>query len=301
MTERRERSGPCSLLPLFCLLAVCGLLPATASAQGDPEPGLRWAPHRRVGLPEYATTLAAPVLLRFAQYALPSPDSARLGSRPVLFDEDVRSALVLGSRGARDDANRFSDVAWLSSMAYPYVDALLIAWVYRGSPDVAWQMTVISTQAFAITALITELSIHHLTRDRPGQEQCAMDPDYAPTCSGDSSFHSFPSGHTAGGFVGAGLACAHHLNLPLYGGGAPDVAACGLALTWASANAVARLMSDRHWASDVIVGAGIGLGLGWLMPQLLYYGATSTDESSSLLVLPVAGPGMVGLGAAGTL
>ena len=287
------------------LVCIFGLLLASRAHTQQPSEGaeLRWSPHRRVGLAEYAVTLGSPVLLRMANYALTEPGAARLGGG-VLFDDAVRDTLRLRSRDRRDAADLFSDVSWLSSMAYPYVDALLVAWLLRDSPDVAWQMIVISTQAFSITSFVTELSIHHAARERPGQQECAVDPNYAPTCSSNASFHSFPSGHTAGAFVGAGLACAHHLNLPLYDGGAADVVACGLALTWASANALARIASDRHWVSDVIVGAGIGLSLGWLMPELIYFADPETGDLSAgrPLILPFGGPdGSVGLFATGTL
>jgi hypothetical protein len=36
-------------------------------------------------------------------------------------------------------------------------------------------------------------------------------------------FQSFISGHTLMAFTGAGLICAHHSHLPLYGGGVPVV------------------------------------------------------------------------------
>jgi len=72
---------------------------------------------------------------------------------------------------------------------------------------------------------------------------------------------------------GAGLTCAHHRHLPLYGGGWPDVAICVATLAAASSTAVLRVMSDRHYSSDALLGVGIGLASGWGLPEWLHYGA----------------------------
>ncbi|MDD9933719.1 MAG: phosphatase PAP2 family protein [Myxococcales bacterium] len=286
---------------LFVALVACAVPVTTVQAQAaSPEgEGLRWTGARRVGLPEYAVIAGAPVLLRIAEFAVPEPTGSRLGGG-VLFDDDVRAALRVESRDARDDANLFSDASWLSSMAYPFVDALVVAWLVRGSPDVAFQLVVLSAQSFAITAFVTELSIHRLARERPGKSECALDSNYSETCAEPSAFRSLPSGHTSGAFTGAALACAHHLNVPLYGDGLADVAACGLALAWASAGGVARIMTDRHWASDVLLGAGIGLSIGWLLPELVYYTSVPLDDAGGRASLtPVAldgGVGLVGVG-----
>ncbi|WP_225552432.1 phosphatase PAP2 family protein [Sphingobacterium bovistauri] len=78
-----------------------------------------------------------------------------------------------------------------------------------------------------------------------------------------SSDNSFPSGHTATAFVGAELLWQeyHHLS-PWYG-----IAG----YTIASATGFFRMYNNKHWFSDVTMGAGIGIlstKLGyWLMPK----------------------------------
>ena len=63
-----------------------------------------------------------------------------------------------------------------------------------------------------------------------------------------NSRHSFPSGHTATAFMGAELVRQEYGTW--YGLGAYTVA---------TAIGVARLYNDRHWASDVLAGAGFGV------------------------------------------
>lgn len=66
-----------------------------------------------------------------------------------------------------------------------------------------------------------------------------------------SNKHSFPSGHTATAFLTAGLLTKEygHLN-PLIGIGA---------YTTATATGLMRMANNKHWLSDVLCGAGIGI------------------------------------------
>ncbi|MFD2934685.1 phosphatase PAP2 family protein [Spirosoma flavum] len=66
-----------------------------------------------------------------------------------------------------------------------------------------------------------------------------------------SDSYSFPSGHTALAFTGAGL-----LNRE-FGEVSPWIPIGGYAM--ATSTGILRLTNDKHWISDVLVGAGIGL------------------------------------------
>jgi hypothetical protein len=63
--------------------------------------------------------------------------------------------------------------------------------------------------------------------------------------------HSFPSGHTATVFFGATLLAKE------YGENYPWIAVGGYTL--AGTTAFLRLANNKHWASDVLMGAGIGI------------------------------------------
>jgi membrane-associated phospholipid phosphatase len=63
--------------------------------------------------------------------------------------------------------------------------------------------------------------------------------------------HSFPSGHAATAFFGATLLAKE------YGENYPWIAVGGYAI--AGTTAVLRMANNQHWATDVFMGAGIGI------------------------------------------
>jgi membrane-associated phospholipid phosphatase len=68
------------------------------------------------------------------------------------------------------------------------------------------------------------------------------------------------------------------LNLPLYGGGPFDIMACAAAAALAVTTGVARIVNDRHWATDVTAGLLIGGLAGYGLPALLHYRAAPEQQ-----------------------
>ena len=66
-----------------------------------------------------------------------------------------------------------------------------------------------------------------------------------------STYNSFPSGHTTTAFIGAEM-----MNQE-FGWRSPWYSVAGY--TMAAGTAVLRVMNNRHWLSDVLTGAGIGI------------------------------------------
>jgi len=217
------------------------------------------------------------------------------------FDDAMRDGLRLGDSGARSTARDVSDGLFYGLMAYPIVvDTLLVAGPRSG--DVAWQMFVMNMHSLAISGFAS-VSIERVAgRERPFVRQCREDPTDAEDCDSDSDekFQSFLSGHTLMAFTGAGLMCAHHTQLPLYGGGIPDIAACVVAVTGATAQGVLRVSADRHYFTDVAVGGSLGFASGYALPMLLHYGRGGGDSKVAMtFVGPYSNGPEVGLQAAG--
>src|SRR5262249_41640842 len=162
---------------------------------------------------------------------------------------------------------RASDYIYYGLLAYPLVVDTTVAEVRsQKAGDVSLQMTLINLESFAVTGVIA-LGAEKIGRARPMASECARDPGYDGKCGDDAALNeSFLSGHTAIAFASAGLICVHHQHLALYGGGLPDVLACATGLFAASTVGVFRIMSDNHYASDVLLGAGVGLFGGYVLP-----------------------------------
>lgn len=82
-----------------------------------------------------------------------------------------------------------------------------------------------------------------------------------------SNNHSFPSGHTATAFM-----CATMLHKE-YGCVSPWYSIGGYVV--ATATGVSRILNNKHWISDVLVGAGIGIlstELGYFFADLIFKG-----------------------------
>lgn len=260
---------------------VCALLGVSASASAEPikdEPApkkLEWR-YSRFRTSEYVVTGVLLSGVVASQLLAPKEDSTGTWKGPILVDGGVASAMRASTPESRERAANISDYLLYGMIAFPFLDAAYAATVRR-SPDVAWQMTLINTQAFALTGLTT-FAIKSLTnRERPWTSSC--DPATDATCKSNDSFLS---GHASMAFTSAGLTCAHHQALKLYGNPAADVSACLLSFAAATATGSLRILADRHYASDVFAGAAIGVASGYVLPMLLHYrnGAPKPSDSA---------------------
>jgi len=125
-------------------------------------------------------------------------------------------------------------------------------------------------------------------------------------CDEKRRYVSFFSGHSSVAFTSAGLTCAHHQRLPLYGGGAADAAACGAMIAVALSTASFRVLADEHYMSDILVGSAVGFAAGYGLPTLLHYGWGNPGSNSRktsvgpATVAVGAGPTPLGLSLSGT-
>ncbi len=218
----------------------------------------------------------------------------------ILFDDWIRGAR-LKSPTALKNAGLVSDFTSLAPQLPPiFIDALLLP-VIDGSWDTVWQMEMINAQAYALTGVLTRGPLRLFPRQRPVVEECKTDPTIARCNAGPNA--SFPSGHTSFAFTGAGLTCAHHLHIPLMGSRKAAVLTCVGAASLATTTAVLRVLTDRHWTTDVLVGAGIGVLSGYVMPVLLHYRGPWPNRGKSpvtrVQVLPIATETTVQLSAVG--
>lgn len=190
----------------------------------------------------------------------------------VLFDDRARRTLRLPTSEGRYIARDASDVILSLEATWPFfVDALVATWWYRGSPDAAAQMALVDGEALAVVTAIQGVTNTLVSRERPYGRTCgtAELPAETNDCEGNVHYRSFFSGHSAFTFMAAGLVCVHHVKLGLFGSPGDELA-CVTAYAGAAATATLRVAGDMHFASDVMVGAGVGTLVGLAVPLLHY-------------------------------
>ena len=198
----------------------------------------------------------------------------------ILFDDRVRSGLRLSSESDRQRARSLGDLPYFAAPVIPLlIDPLVAAWLVRGDSKAALNLGAVGLEAFSYAGLASFISTRISVRERPDSAECRR---YKPDADCERDTEAFFSGHTTIAAASAGIVCANHRVMPLWGSEAADVGACALATSGAVATGVSRLLADRHYATDVIVGFGVGFGFGYAIPTLLHYSRHKTDVSLSV-------------------
>lgn len=95
-----------------------------------------------------------------------------------------------------------------------------------------------------------------------------------------TSYKSFPSGHTATAFMGAELLHQEYKGVSLWYSFSGYIVATGTGLF--------RMLNNRHWLSDVVAGAGIGIISAkagyWLYPTIKKIIKPKNDKNKTVFV-----------------
>lgn len=199
----------------------------------------------------------------------------------ILFDDAVHDGLRLDSDAGRRKLRSAGDLPYFAAPILPMlIDPLLAAWLVRGDTKTAINLELMALEAFSYSGVASFISTRVSRRERPDSAECRrLHPD-GEGCSVDTE--AFFSGHTAIAATSAGLVCANHTRMPLWGHPVADASACVLSTSAAVFTGVSRIMADRHYATDVLVGFGFGFGVGYAVPVLLHYSRAKTDVALSL-------------------
>ena len=244
MGHRRLRRAGASAAVAFALASrgVSAAEPQTLDAGWPPG----WT---RIGPVETAVIGGLAVGVLVLELAVNAPVTPHW-DEPILFDEGARNALRAGSQSARSVAATFSDIGYIGLPVYAIgVEAGLQTWLGRDKADAALQLALIHAEALAINGVLSRLTQKTVGRSRP---------DAGPGTTDNTAFFS---GHTSTAFTTASVLCVEHARLQIYGNVA-DKVVCPAALAVAGTTGLLRIVSDRHWASDVIAGAIVGTVIG---------------------------------------
>ena len=203
----------------------------------------------------------------------------------ILFDDAVRDQLR-GNARTRKTFRTIGDNTYRFSPVLPVLD-ILVAAVAHGDAKLAKNLALLSLEAYSYTGFTYFASTEVFGRARPDS--------HCDEPGGDCDTQSFYGGHAAISATGAGLVCANHTRLALFGNPVLDGAVCALAATNALLTGTTRMVADRHYASDIIVGTGLGFGFGYGVPVLLHYSYGKRSDSISVGPDPNCGPNCVGV------
>ncbi|MFE3872411.1 phosphatase PAP2 family protein [Flavobacterium sp. ZS1P70] len=111
-----------------------------------------------------------------------------------------------------------------------------------------------------------------------------------------SGFNSFPSGHTATAFMGAELVYQEYKDVSIWYGISGYLVATG--------TGAFRLYNNKHWLTDVVAGAGIGIlsakAAYWLYPSINRLLASKKQTNKKTAVIPYYDGKQVGFGLVST-
>lgn len=194
-----------------------------------------------------------------------------LAGTAFLSDEAIRWTIQGHNTGFRNSVayvgNAFGNPKYvLAALAISTAGARLAGW--DGVFDPGWR--ALQTQVVAVGSTMVLKSL--IGRRRP--EVSPDDPYRFNPVS--FSYNSLPSGHTTTAFALATSLALETNSIPL------DVVLYGLATT----TAFARMHVDKHWASDTVVGAAIGI----LAARLVHRRQRAGDSNSATLAR--RGPGV---------
>lgn len=287
------------------------------SAQALSAPALS-APELSAGEPARRATIGRPVADSAAandsaadSAAVRSARAARQGSRleaPLWTAGGIALATVAVMPLDASVAEAFRDpgpqgsgalrrgAAIFNGVGDPGVLVASLAMYGTGRATGRRQLTTVgahATEAIVISGAATALVKLAAGRQRPNVETGDAD-DFALGGGFRAGRTSFPSGHTTAAFAFASAVTADLRAMR------PDVARVAGPLLYAGAATVgaARIYSDRHWASDVVLGAGIGTLVG---RTLVAHALANPDnwldrQLRAVSVMPASGGG-VALGA----
>ncbi len=237
-------------------LAAASLSAAPVPARAQPKP-LEY--DLRVDGAIAAATWAAYVGTEAAKGQL-AHSSCRWCDPPAL-DAKIREALVWGYV---EHARRASDVLGFAVFPVAMATHQVLAARHAGDADEGWVDALLVAEAAGIAMDVNQLVKFSVGRQRPFVHYGNYaEPDRKPDPDDNLSFFS---GHTTFTFA---VAAAAGTVSDLRGyKSAPWV--WGVGMTLATGTAYLRIAGDKHYFTDVLVGAATGLAAGIAIPRLMH-------------------------------
>jgi len=240
------------------------LLVLSAPARGEPGAPPAPVPDLPYNLTVDATITGAGIAYWIGTEAFKShlaPSTCRWCNPPG-FDSSVRDALKWSDTGT---ANLVSYIVPLGVEPLAVFALDVIAAREAGAPRAAWVDALLISESVAIAMVMNQTVKFIVGRERPFVH-ALPEADKPHTAHPSDNNVSFYSGHATFAFAlavsGGTVASMRRYRL------APWIWGAGLSL--GVATAYLRVAADRHYASDVTVGALLGSATGFAVPYLFH-------------------------------
>ena len=197
-------------------------------------------------------------------------------------DGGVRSALVWGNTSTAD---ALSNVAGFVAMPLAAIGLNAAAAAHDSAFGNVPEDALLVGEAGVIAANLTQLTKMLVGRERPFVHALPADQKLSTAQPSDNNL-SFFSGHTSEAFS---LAVASGTIATMRGyRWAPVTWSAGASV--AAITAYLRIAADKHWLTDVLVGAIVGGGVGFLVPYVFHSPISEPSPSSNAAALRGAPP-----------
>lgn len=216
---------------------------------------------------------------------------AALGGLAYLGDQSARDAV----RGAGPQGNAVLEGLAEFGNAWGQPGVVGLGFALWGGGLVAKRPTVAASGLRAIEALTVSGTVTSLLKMTFGRARPYLSPTapddfrlFRGAQYRDGRYASMPSGHATAAFAFASAVTGEvRLRAPQH---ARTVGV--LSYGAAAATAYARMHDDRHWLSDVTVGAGIGTVTGWAITR--WHATRPNNPIDRTLLRPVIAPSPYG-------
>jgi membrane-associated phospholipid phosphatase len=194
---------------------------------------------------------------------------------PGSLDASVREALVWGSI---EHAQTASDVLAFAVIPVGMATHQLLAARSAGDTNAGWVDILLVAEAAGIAMDVNQLVKFSVGRQRPfvhygNWSEASREPDPDDNLS-------FYSGHST--FTFAVAAAAGTVSSMRGYKSAPWV--WGVGMTFATTTAYLRIAGDKHYLTDVLIGAGTGIAAGIAIPRLMHPREEAGSGGTSMTV-----------------
>ena len=270
------------LTPVAALLCICLAAPAARAADdGSTEPANAPAPKLTQLSYDWAVDgiVTGGLAVSTLTLLLLNDKLAPLDCKwcePGSIDGDISRSVLWANPVA---ANTVSNVMQFAIPVGVMGFGLIQAYRYD-DPAAGWSDVLLITEATSLAMLVNVVVKYTVGRSRPYVWQ--GNADLYPATVSDANV-SFFGGHTT--FVFAVVVSGSTLFFMQDMPGAPWV--LGVGLTAAAFTGYLRMAADKHYLSDVIVGAAVGSLVGWAVPYLFHRpGRKGPPQAGDLIPAP---------------